>query len=95
MVERLLDVWLSVQAAEKLGEIAIARLRRRSLEGAAKRGGDARLRRRNVHSDDPTVQGVEFRCRNVLSFQLHHHCKRPRARGSFVLMAMSTVKYNG
>ena len=38
----------SVQLAQKLGEIAVARLRRRGLEGAAERGRDAGMSRRNV-----------------------------------------------
>ena len=56
----------SVELAEELGEIAVARLRRRGLEGPAKRGGDAGMRRRNVDSDDPPVH-VEFRRRPMFS----------------------------
>src|SRR5260221_13875827 len=49
-----------VQAAEKLGEIAIARLRRRRFEGAPECGGKARLRRSHVHSDDSAIHRFEF-----------------------------------
>ena len=92
MVERLLDVWLSVQAAEKLGEIAIARLRRRSLEGAAERGGDPGLRRSGVHANDSAVHRAQVRRRNDSLFQLHRRCKRLVAYRSFVGFGGETVK---
>lgn len=57
----------SIQLAQELGEIAVARLRRRGLEGAAKRGGDAGMGWRNVDSDDPPVHG-EIRRRPMFSF---------------------------
>jgi hypothetical protein len=68
----------SVQAPKKLREIAIARLGRRSLEGAAECGGNAGVRRRKIHSDDLTVHLVHFRCCNSFLFQLHRIPQRPR-----------------
>ena len=83
-------IWLrrapSVQAAQQIREIAVARLRRRGLEGAAERGRNAGMRGRNVHSDDLSIHAVQFRCRNVFAFQLHHSSrKRAKAPGSFVI----------
>ena len=51
----------SVQLAEKLGEITVARLRRRVLEGAAKRGGDAGMGGRKVDADDSAIHVQFFR----------------------------------
>jgi hypothetical protein len=56
-----------IQPAEKLGEIALARLRRRGLESSAEGGGDARVSGRNVDSDDSPIH-TEFRRRNLFTF---------------------------
>ena len=56
--------------AEELGEVAIARLRGRSLKGAAERGGNAGVGRRNVHSDDPAVH-IQFRRLKLFAFCNH------------------------
>lgn len=47
----------SIQAAEELGEITVARLLGRGLEGAAERGGNAGVRGWNVDANDPPVHG--------------------------------------
>ena len=66
-----------VQAAQQLGKVALARLMGRGLEGAAQRGGNAGLRRRNVHTDDLVLHPVHIRGCNVLVLQLHWTFKRP------------------
>ena len=60
----------SVQLAKKLGEIAVARLRGRRLEGTAERGGDAGMGWRNIHADDPALQ-VQCRHLNLLACLVH------------------------
>ena len=57
----------SVELAEELGEIAVARLRRRRREGTAERGGNAGMGWRNVHADDPPFQ-VQFGYLNLFAF---------------------------
>jgi hypothetical protein len=47
--------------AEQFGEIAVARLRGRRLEGSAERGCDTGMGWRNVHANDPAIH-VQF-CR--------------------------------
>ena len=64
----------SVQLAQQFGKIAVARLRRRGLEGAAESGGDAGMGRRNVHTNDSAVHEVEFRSLNIVSFEFHLRC---------------------
>ena len=61
----------SVQPAQQLGEIAVARLRRRRLEGAAKRGSNAGMRRRHVHSDDLDDPSCSIPSPNSFVLQLH------------------------
>jgi hypothetical protein len=73
-----------VEVAQQLGEIAVARLRRRGLEGAAQRGGYAGMGGRDLNLDDPAVDRIEFRCRNVSCLRLHLHSQRPNDGGSFV-----------
>jgi len=68
-----------------------AGLRRRGLKGAAKRGSDAGLRRRQFNLDDLTIQGVEVRRGKRLSFH-HHREKRLIGGGSFVGFMRETVK---
>ncbi len=57
----------SIQLAQNLAEIAVARLGRRRLEGSTERGGDAGMGGRNVDPDDLPVH-VEFRRRSVFTF---------------------------
>ena len=80
-----------VQTAEKFGEVAVARLRRRGLEGAAKRGGDAGMGGRNIHSDDSVIHGVQFRCRNLFSLQFHLADQRVDGQGSFLSRRFAAI----
>jgi hypothetical protein len=48
----------SIQFAEQIREITIARLLRRGLEGAAECGCDAGMSGRNVHLNDLAVDAV-------------------------------------
>jgi len=82
----------SVQFPQQFSEIAIGRLRRRSLEGSAKGRHDPGVSGRNVYLDDSTVEGVQFRRRNVVTFRLHLGGKRLWARGSFVAAGFGPVK---
>jgi len=45
---------------------------RRSQEGAAKRGGDAGLRRTDVDLNDSAIEDVEIRRGMRISFHLHY-----------------------
>ena len=65
-----------IQATQQVGEIMVAGLHRGRLEGAAKRGGDAGMRRGNVDLDDLMVHRIRIRRRDSFVFQLHLHCKR-------------------
>jgi hypothetical protein len=47
---------------------------------------------RNVHLDNPTVQRIQFRRRNVWTFRLHLRGKRLERRGSFVGRRFGPVK---
>jgi hypothetical protein len=78
----------SIEPAEKVGEIALARLLRRRFEGTAERGGDAGMGGRNVDSDDRPIH-VEFRCRKLFTFCVHMRVTMPR-RGSFVRFSPET-----
>ncbi len=69
----------SVQTAQQLIKISVARLRRRLLEGAAKRGGNAGMGRRDVHSDDLAIHCVRIRYRSCV-LQLHLVLKRANLR---------------
>ncbi len=57
----------SIELAQELGEIAVARLHGRRLEGAAERGSDARMGGRKVDSDDLPIH-AEFRCLHLFTF---------------------------
>lgn len=74
----------SVKPAQQLLEIAVARLRRRGLEGAAQGGRDAGVRRRDFDADDAVVHQLELSSRIIFSLQVHLLCKRPNPRRSFV-----------
>ncbi len=45
----------SIEPAQELVEIAVARLRRRRFESSAERGGNAGVGGRDVHSDDSPI----------------------------------------
>ena len=57
----------SVELAQELGEVAVARLLRRRREGAAERGGNAGMGGWNVDSDNLPIHG-EFRRRALFTF---------------------------
>ncbi len=61
--------WL-VQLPQELGEIAVARFRRRRLERAAKSGSDAGMSERKVDTNDSTIHGA-FRRFFLFSFYVH------------------------
>ena len=84
---------MSVQFPQQFGEIAVARLGRRGLEGTAQRGHHSSVRRRHFHPDDPAVHGVQSGHCNTFSLQLHRHCKRAKARGSFLQMRLVRAKW--
>ena len=46
-----------MELSQELGEIAVARLRRRSLESPAERGSDAGMSRRKVDTNDSAIHG--------------------------------------
>ena len=77
-----------VEPAEKVGEIAVARLLGRRLEGTAERGGNAGMGGRNGDSDDRPIH-VEFRRANLFTFCVHMRVTMPR-RGSFVRFSQET-----
>ena len=60
----------SIELAEELCEVAVARLRGRGLEGLAEGGGDAGVSGRKIDADDLTIH-VEFRLCPMFSFQDH------------------------
>ena len=46
-----------MQLPQELGEIAVARFRRRGLKGAAKGGSDAGMSGRKVDTNDTSIHG--------------------------------------
>ncbi len=60
----------SVQLPQKVGEIAVARLRRRRFEGAAERCRDTGVGGRDIDANNPAIH-VEIRRRRGLTFSLH------------------------
>jgi hypothetical protein len=72
----------SVQLAKQLGKVAVARLRRRSLE-AAESGGDSRVAGRHIDSDDPAIHRIEVRYRNSFSLQFHADLQTTQSAGKF------------
>ena len=76
-----------MQAAQQLREIAVARFRRRSLEGAAQGGHDSGMRGRHIDADHPPIQG-QFRVhvffRHAVMFKFRSLQKRANPAGSFV-----------
>ena len=78
-----------IQLAKEFGEIAVARLGRRRLEGAAERGGDARMGWRNVYANDPAIH-VQFRRLKLIIIIVHR--VQTMARGvSFVRFDTGTA----
>ena len=74
----------SVQLAKQFGKVAVARLRRRSLEGAAESGRDSRVAGRHIDPDDPAVHRLRSGTETLSRSSFIADCKRPKARGSFV-----------
>ncbi len=80
----------SVELAEQFGEIAVARLRGRRLEGAAECGGDAGMGWRNVHADDPAIH-VQFCRLKLFAFRVHMR-ETMAGGGSFVRFDTGTAE---
>ena len=59
-----------MQLPQELGEIAVARLRRRGLEGAAEGGSDAGMRGRKVDTNDSAIHVAIPRC-VLFTFCIH------------------------
>ena len=59
-----------MQLAQQLGEIAIAWLVRRRLEGATQSGGNAGMSWRKVDTDYPAIH-AEFRRYTMLAIGIH------------------------
>ena len=78
---------------QELGEIAVAWLRSRRLEGTAERGGDAGMGWWNVHADDPAFQ-VQCRHLNLLAC-LVHLGETMTGGVSFVRFEPGTARHNG
>ena len=57
----------SVELAQQFGEVAVARFRRRRLEGPAERCRYPGMGWRNVHSNNPAIQ-VQFRRLKLFDF---------------------------
>ena len=57
----------SIQLAQELREITVARLFRCRLESAAKRGSNAGMRGQGVDADDPSIH-VQLRRRGMFNF---------------------------
>ena len=74
----------SIELAQQIREIAVARLMRGSFERAAERGHDAGVRRLDFHLDDPAIHAIHIRSREVFAFKVHWQGKRLKARGGFV-----------
>ena len=79
-----------IQLAQKLGEIALARLGGRRLEGTAERGGNAGMCGWNVHTDDPAIH-VHFRRLRLLLF-CNHMGETMAGELSFVRFDMTTAQ---
>jgi hypothetical protein len=73
-----------MKAPQNFGEIAVARLRRRLLEGAAEGSGNSGMIGRGVHTNDSAVHLAPLTRRSVFLFKLHLAGKRLNHRGSFV-----------
>ena len=59
-----------MQLSQQLGEIAIARLVRRRLEGATQSGGNAGMSWRKIDTDYPAIH-AEFRRYTMLAIGIH------------------------
>ena len=80
----------SIQLAEQFGEVAVARLGCRRLEGPAECGGDTGMGGRNVHANDSSIH-VQFCGRKLFAFCVH--MGETMARGvSFVRFDMGIAK---
>jgi hypothetical protein len=77
----------SVELAQQVGEIPIARLMGGGFECTAERRHDAGVRRRDLHLDNPAIHATHIRCREVFAFKVHWEGKRLKARGGFVEVA--------
>jgi len=61
----------SVEAAQQFLEVAVARLRRRGLEGPAQSSRYAGVRWRDFDADETLVHRVEIACRIIFTLQVH------------------------
>ena len=81
-----------IQTAKQLRKIPIGRLRRRGLEGTAERSRNPGVVGREIDMDDAAVHDGRILRKFTVWFELHRHCKRATASGSFRGFARETVK---
>jgi hypothetical protein len=74
----------SIEFAQELGEIPIARLVRGSFESPAQCGSNAGMGRGDLDADHSSIETVHIRNITILVSELHLNCKRPTGRGGFV-----------